>query len=308
MIATVTLNPSLDEWVELPRLTIGGLNRASRFARYPGGKGINVSRVVHELSARTIAYGLAGGADGEILRNRLRALGIPHRLVEVNGATRNNYKILAGQVLTEINTAGPVVPKRALATLRRWLLQPPLPRYLVLSGSLPPGAPTAVYRDWIGACHRVQVPVVLDASGPALRAGLRARPWLIKPNRAEAEGALGRRLSTTQEVRRAAIELLRRGPDAVVLSLGQEGAVLVSGQTPQCWIAKPPKVKARSAVGAGDALVAGFVTATARGASLPEAFRWGVACGAATAMTEGTQLCHRRDVVRLVGRVTLLTG
>jgi 1-phosphofructokinase len=287
MIATVTLNPSLDEWVELPDLTIGGLNRATSFVRYPGGKGINVSRVAHTLGARTVAYGLAGGEDGAILSQRLDALSIRHRFVPVNGQTRNNYKILAGRTLTEINTAGPLVTSASLAELRRMLLRRPRPRYVVLSGSLPPGAPASIYRDWILACRRLKIPTVLDASGPALRAGLRARPWMIKPNREEAQGALKRRLATTAQAQEAAMELLARGPQTVILSLGKAGAVLASRQLPGLWIATPPVVKTRSAVGAGDSLVAGFVTASTRGAPLPEAFRWGIACGAATAMTEG---------------------
>jgi 1-phosphofructokinase family hexose kinase len=305
MIATVTLNPSLDEWVELPELKIGRLNRATGFSRYPGGKGINVSRVVHELGGRTVAFGVAGGEDGTMLSNRLDALGIRHRFIPVGGQTRNNYKILAGNVLTEINTAGPAVTSAALQALRKALLRRPWPRYAVLSGSLPPGAPAGIYRDWITACRRRRIRTVLDASGPALRAGLRAHPWMIKPNREEAESALGRRLSTTEEVKRGALELLNLGSETVVLSLGKEGAILVSRKTPECWLAKPPTVKTRSAVGAGDSLVAGLVTATSRGEPLPEAFRWGVACGAATAMTEGTQLCRRRDVMRLMARVRL---
>ena len=305
MIATVTLNPSLDEWVELPVLQLGRLNRASRITRYPGGKGINVSRVVHELGGRTVAFALAGGGDGAILSHWLRGLRLQHEFVTVAGSTRNNYKILAGSVLTEINTAGPAASASALRTLRRRLLRRPLPRCVVLSGSLPPGVPASIYRDWIRALTRLRVPTVLDASGAALRLGLSARPWLIKPNREEAEELVGRRLPNLPAAVRAVRALLGRGPQVVILSLGREGAVLGACGSPEVWVGQPPSVRSRSAVGAGDSLVGGVVRAWVKGAGLREAFRWGLACGAATAMTPGTELCHRQDVERLLPRVRL---
>ena len=124
MIATVTLNPSLDEWMRLPSLAVGKLNRAGDFVRYPGGKGINVSRVAHELGEPTIAYGLAGGADGRMLRGLMRQMDIRHVFVDVNGNTRNNYKILTEtpRGLTEINTAGPRVTASELSLLKRLAL------------------------------------------------------------------------------------------------------------------------------------------------------------------------------------------
>jgi 1-phosphofructokinase family hexose kinase len=306
MIATVTLNPSLDEWVTLPALRLGRLNRASRVERYPGGKGINVSRVVHELGGRTVAFALAGGEDGAILSHRMHGLRIQHEFVTVAGSTRNNYKILtAGGVLTEINTAGPHAPASALRALRRRLLRRPLPRCVVLSGSLPPGVPASIYRDVIRSFRRLSVPAVLDASGAALRLGLSARPWLIKPNREEAEELLGRRLSTMDAVVDAVRALLRRGPHAAILSLGKAGAVLGALAPDGVWLARPPAVTVRSAVGAGDSLVGGVVTAWRRGATLLDAFRWGMACGSASAMTPGTELCRRRDVERLLPRVTI---
>jgi len=314
VIATVTLNPSLDEWVELPALRPGRLHRATSFARYAGGKGINVSRVVHELEAATRAFALAGGEDGAILRTLLQRLAIPQAFVTLAGSTRNNYKIQtrAPRLLTEINTPGPRVPKTALRALERRLFrQRPAPRCVVLSGSLSPGVPHDLYRRWIRRLHRLGIPAVLDSSGAALRHGLRARPWLIKPNRHEAEELLQRRLSRMEDVADAASALTAQGPALVIISLGADGAVLAGrvgspvAALVQAWLARPPVVKADSAVGAGDSLIGGFLVGWARRLNLLEAFRLGVACGAATAMTPGTELCHRADVRRLVGRVTI---
>ena len=308
MIATVTLNPSLDEWMHLAVLRPGQLNRARHFARYAGGKGINVSRVIHELGEPTIAYALAGGDDGEILRRAMNTLAIRHEFVEGRGTTRNNYKIQTAvpAAVTEINTEGPTVSAASLRRLSQRLLKhTPSPRCVALCGSLPPGAPSTTYRQWIRTLRRRGIPAVLDASGTALRHGVASRPWLIKPNRQEAEELLRRRLMSLREVVRAALELLSRGPAVVILSLGREGAVLASAAPRGVWLARPPAIRVKSAVGAGDALVGGFLVGWMTRHPLLEAFRLGVACGAATAMTSGTELCHRADVRRLLPRVSI---
>ena len=308
MIATVTLNPSLDEWMELPSLRVGELNRATGFARYAGGKGINVSRVVRELGGQTVAFAPAGGDDGVILRGLMRDLSIPHEFVSVRGSTRNNYKIRTRnpRALTEINPEGPRVSRQILTILlQRLLTRNPRPHCVALCGSLPPGAPTSIYQQWIRSFRRLRIPAVLDASGKALAHGVAARPWLIKPNRQEAEELLQRRLRRQRQFVRAVQQLLRRGPELVILSLGKDGAMLASAARGGVWRARPPTVKVDSAVGAGDSLVAGFLVGWLRRQPLLEAFRLAVACGTASAMTPGTQLCRRTDVYRLLRRVTI---
>ena len=304
----MTLNPSLDEWIHLPALRIGHLNRASAVARYPGGKGINVSRVIRELGASTIAFALAGGEDGLILRELMNRLSIRHEFVTIRGSTRNNYKIrtAAPRALTEVNTAGPTVSSEALRQLRHRLLRHASAlKCLALSGSLPPGAAASIYQRWIRAFRRRGIPTVLDASGPALRLGLAARPWLIKPNREEAEEILQQRLTRRLALIKAVRALTAYGPAVVILSLGPEGALMSAAGAEDVWWAHPPAIKTDSAVGAGDSLVGGFLVGWLRGQALPEAFRLGVACGTATAMTPGTELCHRADVQRLLPRVRL---
>ncbi len=308
MIVTVTLNPSLDEWVQLPSLRVGELNRATAVARDPGGKGINVSRVVQELGGQTVAIGVAGGEDGAIFRRLLARLGIPNRLIWVAGPTRNNYKIRTERPrgLTEINTAGPDVSQAALHEVEQRLLEGrPRPRCIVLSGSLPPGVPSTIYQRWVHLLRRDGIPVALDSSGEALRHGLAARPWLVKPNCQEAEELLRRRLGGQRDAVRATQEILRRGPRLVILSRGKAGALLALADPPGVWTAIPPVVSVNSAVGAGDSLVGGFLAGWARGQSLLEAFRLGVASGSAAAMTPGTELCHRKDVRRLLDRVVI---
>lgn len=310
MIVTVTLNPSLDEWVVLPRLRVGEPNRALTFQRYPGGKGINVSRVIHELKARTLAVAVAGGPDGHILSDLLARQGIRHQFVTVQGTTRNNYQIqtTSPKALIQINCPGPRVTASSLAQVAHLLsMLRPRPAYVVLSGSLPPGVPSTTYRRLMARLHRWQIPTVLDSSGPALRHGMLARPWLIKPNRQETEELLGRRLHHPSQVAKAAAELVARGPQVVIVSLGAEGAAMACRGRPEVWWAQPPTVPVGSTVGAGDSLVAGFVVGYHATRSLEGALRLGVACGAATAMTPGTELCHLADVRRLKPRVTIRT-
>lgn len=305
-IATVTLNPSLDEWIHLPSIKVGALNRASGFARYVGGKGINVSRVIRELKGNTQAFGFAGGDDGLMLREFLNDLKIPHHFVEIQGSTRNNYKIHTDspRALTEINTAGPKVNRQDLRLLEQhWCTR----RFscVVFSGSLPPGVPDTAYREWISRIQERGIRTVLDASGKALKEGIKAKPWLIKPNRQEAEELLGLSIGTLGQAADAAVLLLKRGLKTVILSMASRGAVLAADDPFQVWRALPPAVSVNSAVGAGDSLVAGFVFGYFRKQSLPEAFRLGIACGAATATAPGTELCHFRDVKRLLPRVAV---
>jgi 1-phosphofructokinase family hexose kinase len=313
MIVTLTLNPSLDEWIHLPTLRLGQLNRAVSFQRYPGGKGINVSRVLHELRRPTVAMGVIGGYDGQLLVRMLERIGIDHRFVTVTGVTRNNYQLKTDRppAITQVNAPGPQVSARTLAQVRRALLDghSRVEAY-VLSGSLPPGAPTATYAQLLRALHRVGARTVLDSSGAALREGLAAAPWMAKPNREEAEELLGRRLRQRADAIEAAEHLADATASVVILSLGREGAVLAAREPRAVLWADPLPIRARSTVGAGDSLVAGFVSEWLRTRSWSKALAMGIACGAATAMTSGTELCHRADVVRLRPkvRITLLRG
>lgn len=308
LITTVTVNPSLDEWLQLPRLRVGELNRATGSRRYPGGKGINVSRVVHELGEATLAVACAGGDDGTILTHLLNQQHIPHRVVTVAGSTRNNYQIRteAPPALTQINCAGPRLSAEALAQLERLLCRlQSRSACMVFSGSLPPGATATTYQRLIHRVKRGRILTALDASGPALRAGLSAGPWFAKPNRPEAEELLGVRLRRRTDIIRAAKELVRRGPSLVMISLGAEGAVLASRDRHEVWWGIPPRVRVNSTVGAGDSTVAGFLVGWLRTRSLVQAFRLGLACGAAAVLTPGTELCHAADIARLKPRITI---
>ena len=299
MIITLTLNPAVDQTSRVARLEPGRVHRAFDTHLDPAGKGINVSRMAHRLGWPTIAFGFLAGDTGNIVERALRAEGVQHHLVRVPGQTRVNVTIVDGSgQATSFFGAGPEVPADALASLdellRFWLRAA---RVLVIAGSVPPGVPVRACADHVRAARGAGVKVFLDADGDVLREGLRAGPDLIKPNVAEAERLLDRRLPDEPAVIDAARELAGRGIGVVVISMGARGAICASGG--RTWRVRPPAVELRSTVGSGDAMVAGLAVSVARGDSLDSGLALGAAAGAATAASEGTALGTADEIDRL---------
>lgn len=305
MIATVTLNPSLDEALSIDAVTLGGTNRCTLDALDPGGKGVNASRVIHRLGRETIALGFAGGATGAMLLQRLHAEGVPHDFEDVVEMTRLNvmlYERLSGR-RSRLYLPGariePVQAARLLARLHDLKGKP----MIVLGGSIPPGLPETIYAGFVTALRVRGVDAIVDTSGSALEAVLGARPILVKPNVEEAEALLGRRLPDDDAILEAAEEIRRRGPRYVVISQGADGAIGVGPG--EAWKAIPPTVVARSTVGSGDSMVAGLAVALSGGEGLAAGLPLGTATGAATAMVPGTQLCAALEVRRLLPEVVI---
>lgn len=316
MIYTLTLNPSLDYVLDLPRFTPGRVNRAGRAALFPGGKGLNVSIMLGRLGVPSRALGFAAGPEGERLRQLVRAQGVDEKLLALpSGSTRINVKLRAGQE-TDINAPGPEIPSQALEQLLARLDSLSQGDVLVLAGSIPPGLPPSFYGDVL---HRLQgrgVRGVVDAQGEALRQALPQRPFLIKPNRAELEELAGRPLQDARRVQQAAQALQRQGAENVLVSLGGEGALLLDSLG-RVHTAPAPKGEVKGAVGAGDSMVAGFLAgllageqpaAESRGDkgrapdhidSISRAFRMGLAAGSATTFSDW--LASGAEVLQLMG-------
>lgn len=304
MILSLTPNPAVDKTLQLRGVTLGVVNRVQSSQLDPGGKGINVSRVVHRLGRATVAFGFLAGRLGGMVAHGLDEEGVAHRFVWVPGETRLDVIVVdhATGVSTKLYDRGPDVPLDALADLRadvRTWLTPG--RVLVVAGSLPPGVPTGVYADLLADAARAGVPTILDADGETLRRGIAGRPTVIKPNVTEAEALLGRPLPDMVAVVRAARELADGGIGAVVISMGERGSICATGG--RVLHVVPPSVERVSTVGSGDSLVAGIAIALAEGRELGEGLRLGTAAGAATAMSPGTHLGERADVDRLLPAV-----
>lgn len=306
MIITLTLNPAIDHTVVVDDLHDGDTNRALSSRSDIGGKGINVSRVLKELGSESTAMGFVSGTMGRAIEHTLADLGIDRDFVHTRGQTRTNITLVERQrdITTTINEPGPHTDPhfftQLLARLRR-RLQPG--DWLIIGGSVPPPLPPTVYAEVITLAKSLGAKTVLDADGPALAEGIKAQPYMVKPNRRELERLLGRGARKTDTVLQAVERIYACGVSLVVISQGVEGAIAASSEGE--WHVAAPVAQAARGVGAGDAMVAGMVLALSRGDSIQDALRLGTAAGTATALTPGTELCHADDVYRILPDVQL---
>ncbi|MEA2552396.1 MAG: 1-phosphofructokinase [Fimbriimonadaceae bacterium] len=312
MILTVTLNPSVDHALFVEKLELHDTNRVKRTERDAGGKGVNVARVAAELGAEVLATGLLGGGPGAYVRSVLDAQGVKHDFVEITGETRINFSVedRSGEPPTTFNEPGPEVSAESFQELRGHCRRMKPDRgWICLGGSLPPGVPNNAFKTLITDSGEGSTGIVLDADGEAFRLGLEAGPTFVKPNSKEAGRLLGKELQTVEDCIAAGREILRflkpkgsREPMAVI-SRGAEGAVLVT--TNHVFVGHSPKVEVNSTIGSGDSLIGGMLWAFEAGKSLEEALRWGLAAGAATATTNGSEIARRPKVLELLEQSTV---
>ena len=306
MIYTVTLNPALDKTATVENLRLDSVNRISELRVDPGGKGINVSKVVRELGAKTVVIALLGGHTGTMLRNMLAELGIECKVLEVEGETRTNLKIKdpALKTNTDINEPGPEVTDEQLRGMLDGLVgEVGGGDIVVLSGSLPRGAAADTYKVWVAALKKTGAKVYLDADGDKLVRGIEAKPDLIKPNEIELGAMMGRTLDADEKIVEAARELIDGGLDRVMVSMGGAGALYVARDV--TIKANPVKVPVGSTVGAGDSVVAALAYAQDKGLGLEDTMRLAMATGAANVMQSGTQAAPRELVDSLIDKVVV---
>jgi 1-phosphofructokinase len=280
MIYTLTLNPALDYALYLPAFTEGKTNRSAREQLDFGGKGINVSYILHQLGVPTVALGFIAGFTGEALRAMLEREGIPCEFIALErGITRINVKIKSEKE-SEINAQGPDIPPEALEKLYDRLDRLGAGDTLLLAGSVPASLPKDIYETILVRLDGKGVRYAVDAEGQLLLNVLKYRPYLIKPNRAELCGLVGRELTDDADVACAARGLQSLGAQNVLVSLGGEGALLLDEQGE---VHRAPAVGGRpvNTVGAGDSMVAGFLAGAPLGYDY--ALRLGLAAGGATA-------------------------
>lgn len=304
MIATITLNPCLDRYLIVNGLKIDHTNRWFSSRLYAGGKGIDVSRAVYEMGGATVAYGFIGGDAGRTVEILLDEDGVLFSFTPIAQETRTNFIIqdtVTGEQ-TRIDAPGPHIRRKELLRFARKLRQVrPFPDMLVIGGSVPPGIPADIYFTIIAEAREHSVRTILDAEGRWLEEGIKAKPYLIKPNIPEAEGLLGKTLDSEEAIIAAALALVKEGIEIVVISRGKDGIIAATRE--EIVKAVSPPVKARSSVGAGDSTVAGLALKLAYGGPLIEACRLGVAMGAAAVLTPGTELCRQEDTQKLLPRV-----
>ncbi len=295
MIVTLTANPSLDRTLGLDQaLAPGGVHRALGYTDEPGGKGVNVARAVAAGGRPAVAV-LPARAEDPFL-GQLRALGVAHHAVHVEEPVRVNLTVTDPDgTTTKLNLPGSPLSDRVRDQLAAVLLKEAAgARWAVLSGSLPPGAPLDWYAGLTESLHLLRCRVAVDTSGKPLRAVVAgptaARPDLLKPNAEELAEALQleheRDIADPREAARHARTLVEQGTGAVLVTLGADGAVLVTAEG--AWLATPPSIVTRSTVGAGDSALAGYLLADLDAAAPPDRLRLAVAYGSAAAGLPGT--------------------
>jgi 1-phosphofructokinase len=266
-VITVTPNPAIDWTLTVPEFRAGAVNRVREEHSQPGGKGVNVAAALADYGQRVAATGFLGRDNAAAFESYFAAKQITDAFIRVPGTTRVGIKVVdpQRQQTTDINFPGLSIAAHEVAALLEKLdeLTETEQPWCVLSGSLPPGAEPALYRQIAERLRSRGCLVAVDASGEALRHALEAAPEVVKPNLAELEALLGRSLSSPERRLQAAQALLARGVRLAVVSLGAEGALFV--EQGSALLARPPNVSVGSTVGAGDAMVAGIIAGRLRG-------------------------------------------
>jgi len=284
LIYTVTLNPALDYVVCLEELTAGAVNRASSEEVQFGGKGINVSLVLHNLGFDSQALGFVAGFTGKALENALTDRGIGHDFVRLSsGMTRINVKIKAGRE-TEINGRGPEIPEADLQALFDRLDRLTAGDTLVLSGSVPASLPSDIYQQIMVRLAERKIRIIVDTTGDLLLKVLPWHPFLIKPNHHELGELFGRVLADEGEIAACAGKLQEQGARNVLVSMAGEGSLLLD-EDGGIHRLKAPAGQVRNSVGAGDSMVAGFLAGYLRHGDYQEALELGTAAGSASAFS-----------------------
>ncbi|MEH7747954.1 1-phosphofructokinase [Neobacillus drentensis] len=298
MIYTLTLNPSVDYIVKLESFQIGELNRTVDEAKFPGGKGINVSTVLNQFDTSSIALGFVGGFTGAYIEQYLHKEKIETDFVQVDGDTRINVKLKTGQE-SEINAKGPKITEENFSLLKQKIKQLSANDLLVLAGSIPSSLPKTTYEELVKICSESSAHFVVDAEGDLLKKVLPYQPLLIKPNHHELGELFETTITTAEEVIPYGKKLVEMGAKNVIVSLAGAGAVLINSET--TLLAEVPKGEVKNSVGAGDSMVAGFLAAYVKTRNIEESFRYSVASGSATAFSLG--LCTKEKVEELLPQV-----
>lgn len=307
MITTVTLNPAIDRTIILDSFKHGSINRVKGVREDIGGKGINVAKVLQSLGSNACAIGFMGEKNSKYVQSLLMNEKVSNEFIIVEGQTRLNTKIveISTQLTTDINEIGFHISKEQLNRIKQLILRyAKQSEMVVFSGSIPQGVSSDIYFQLLSIAAPF-TKTVLDADGVFLLEGLKASPYLIKPNIDELESALSKKLSTHEEIKQAARELIYEySIKYVLVSMGGDGSILVSADT--AIFAKALKVEVKSSVGAGDSMLAGFIYGkTNENLTAHTALAYATACGALAVSQEGTQTFKREEVESLIKQVEI---
>ena len=300
MIYTVTLNPSIDYVIKMDHLNTGHVNRVNSENVYPGGKGINVSRILKTLGKDNVATGFISGFTGDFIEKSLHDLKVSSDFIKLeNGFTRINVKVKSDEE-TEINGQGPHISDEKLQELFDKLARLNKGDILVLAGSIPSTLDESLYEKIMVKVKEIGIKVVVDATKNLLLNVLKFNPFLIKPNNHELEEIFGVKLYNMDDIATYAKKLQDMGARNVLVSMGKDGALLLT-EDEDIYVSSAPKGNVINSVGAGDSMVAGFICGYVNTNSYEEALKLGAASGSATAFS--SDLAERELIYKLLKEI-----
>lgn len=283
MIYTVTLNPSIDYIVHVDSLKIGDINRMSSDLKLPGGKGINVSRILKRIGLESTAWGFMGGFTGNFITDWLHSEAVTTDFTPIEADTRINIKLKAGEE-TEINGAGPNISGAEMAQLKKQFDHLSSEDIVILSGSTPSSLPKGFYAELIQLITERGAEFVIDTTGQDLKDSLLSHPLLVKPNNHELAELYQTEFHKVEDILPYGKALLNEGAKYAIVSMAGDGALLFTKEG--VFRSNVLKRPLRNSVGAGDSMIAGFVGKYSETKDPVEAFKWSVACGSATAFSD----------------------
>ncbi len=307
-ITILSLNPSVDISYEVDQLVTNQKIRSSQTNYYPGGNGINVARSLKELQMPCSCYNIIGGESGRLL---LRLLGDKllgsHHYFNVDGETRLNAIVQEknpyGQY--EVDSIGPEIPKNISKLILDEFIKASQNTIAVLTGSIPPGVDKTVYQTLTDTISRQNCKVIVDSNGEELQHVMKSSPYLLRLNRFVLESIVNRRLEDAEEVASAAREIQLKGAQNVCVTLGQQGALLVTQQN--SLFCNAPKMRIKSTVGCGDSIMSGMISAIYQNKTAEETLRLGIICASATASHPGTELFDYAEVTKEYEEMEVIT-
>ncbi|MBU5309619.1 1-phosphofructokinase [Ligilactobacillus saerimneri] len=300
MIYTVTINPSIDYIVQLPELHLGLVNRMAYDNKLPGGKGINVSRILRELGHDSVAWGFMGGFTGRFITDALEKDGLKTDFTPVAADTRINVKIKAEEE-TEINGKGPAVTPAEIAAFKEKFAHLTADDVVIFAGSLVPNLDDDFYFELIKIIQEKGAQFVIDTTGESLRKALQEKPLVVKPNNHELAELFGVEFSGINDIIKYAQKLREMGAQYVMISMAGDGGLLVTADGVYRSLA--PQGTVVNSVGAGDSMLAGFTGTYADTHDPVEAFRYGLASGSATAFSE--DLATRAKIDEILSQIKI---
>jgi len=308
MILTVTCNPAIDKTYSTSSLMMGHVNRMRDFVSLPGGKGINVTKVLRQFGEDVTATGFLGGYTGEFINDELIKMRVETAFIGIRGTTRSNMNVIGDDgYVTEILEPGPKIYRHEQdAFLDQFKELTKEHSIVAISGSLSEGLPNDFYAKMIAIAKENGAKVFLDSSGEPLKLGIAAAPYCVKPNRAELEYVAGKKLISEADIIQAAYEFIKNGVTKVVVSLGEKGLLQITKN--KVIKAVPPKIKAVNTVGCGDSVVAALLLGESRYFSEEDTVRFAAGVSAANAMTMESGMIPQEVLDEITEKVIVVSA